>query len=227
MNEQRSLSTQLRQMNVEPVVYRSLQDMHPGANANSLMMMLRYCQATKLDPMRAPVVILPIDGKQVPVLSIAGLRAHACRTGRYAGSGVEYADTVEKVDELSLPTWAKCTVWRIMPDGSRAAFEGQVWAREVVGRTKNGQITKIWRTRSMHMLQIAAERLALRRAFPESVPADDIATARNQIDPNTGEIHSSAPEHLSDEDIAAGLDHIEGQTIDEGNEEWLEAYSNE
>ena len=227
MTDSKSLSTQLRQMGIEPVVYRSLQDMHPGANANSLMMVLRYCQAAKLDPMRSPVAILPIDGKQVPVLSINGLRAHAARTGAYAGSRVEFASDVEAVDELSMPTWCKCTVTRIMPDGSLANFEGLVFSREVVGRTKAGKITRIWRTRSRHMLQIAAERLALRRAFPESVPAKDTLQAKPQIDPTTGEIHGEAPMHLSDEDIAAGLDRIEGHGLSESNDEWLADYEAE
>ena len=128
--ENRSLSTQLARMNIEPVVYRAMQDMHPGAKPDSLLMMLRYCQASKLDPLRSPVVILPIDGKQVPVLSINGLRAHAVRTGCYAGSRTDFADTVEKIDDLSLPTWCRCTVTRIMPfDDSRAEFQGQVFAR--------------------------------------------------------------------------------------------------
>lgn len=213
-------------MGIEPVVYRAIQDMHPGANPNSLMMILRYCQASKLDPLRSPVVILPIDGKQVPVLSINGLRAHAVRTGSYAGGRVDFADTIEKIDDLSLPTWCRYTVARTMADGSRADFEGQVFAREVVGRKRDGTITKIWRQRSMHMLQIAAERLALRRAFPESVPADDAVPARNQIDPNTGEIHGAASKHLSDEDIAAGLDHIDDAEATEHNAEWLDAYDN-
>lgn len=218
-----SLSQQLAKMGIEPIVFRSLQDLHPGATSQSLMMILRYCQATKLDPMRAPVVILPIDGKQTPVLSINGLRAHAVRTGCYAGSRVEFADTVEKIDSLSLPTWCRYVVGRTLPDGSRADFEGQVWAREVVGRNRDGKITKIWQQRSMHMLQIAAERLALRRAFPESVPAQDVV--REQIDRDTGEIHGAAPQHLSDEDIAAGLDSIDGTEPAPGDE-WIDAYDN-
>lgn len=213
-----SLSAQLSAMNVEPVVFRAMQDIHPGANANSLMMMLRYCQASRLDPLRAPVVILPIDGKQVPVLSLNGLRAHAVRTGRYGGSRIEYAGEVADVDGLSLPTWCKCTVQRVMDDGSRAEFEGQVFASEAVSKTKSGKPTPIWRQRGMHMLAVAAERLALRRGFPESVPGDTAAPARNQIDPATGEIHSAAPAHLSDEDIAAGL-----ETVD-ANDSWVDDY---
>lgn len=223
MSSSQSLTTQLGKMGIEPVIFRAMQDIHPGANSNSLMMILRYCQASKLDPLRSPVVILPIDGKQVPVLSINGLRAHAVRTGCYAGSRVEFADTIEEIDELKMPTWCRCIVQRIMPDGSRADFEGQVWATEVVGRKRDGKVTKIWRQRFMHMMQIAAERLALRRGFPESVPADDAAPARQQMDPNSDEIHGAAPAHLSDEDIAAGLDHIDDAEATEHNAEWLDA----
>ena len=38
--------------------------------------------------MQASVIILPIEGKKVPVLSINGLRAHAVRTGCYADSNI-------------------------------------------------------------------------------------------------------------------------------------------
>ena len=224
MTDNKSLTQQLNSMGIEPVVFRSLQDMQPAADRSSLMMMLRYCQASKLDPLRQPVTVIPIDGRQVPVITINGLRAHASRTGCYAGSRCEFADTIEDVDGIRFPSWAKCIVQRIMPDGSRAEFEGLVFAVEVVGRTKAGKVTRIWRQRSMHMLQIAAERLALRRAFPESVPAKDAAPATHQIDPNTGEIHGQAPEHLSDEDIAAGLERIELAGADEADADWIEAY---
>ena len=222
MNENKSLSTQLSKLGVEPVVYRAMQDLHPGANADSLMMILRYCQASKLDPLRSPVVILPIDGHNVPVLSINGLRAHACRTGAYAGSRIEYADESADAGGLRLPTWCKCTVDRILSDGTRASFDGLVFAAEAVSMTRAGKPTPIWQKRGMHMLAIAAERLALRRGFPESIPPTDVLPERQQYNPDTGEIHGPAPQHLSDADIAAGLDHIEGH--DAGADEWLDDY---
>lgn len=225
MTENRSLSTQLQQLGIQAVTYRALQDLHPGANAGSLMMVLRYCKAARLDPLRSPVVVLPIDGKQVPVLSINGLRAHAVRTGQYAGGYAEFSDNVEDIDGVSLPTWCRYVVGRITNGGSRVEFSGQVWSREVIGRTKAGKPTRIWQTRPMHMLQIAAERLALRRGFPESVPPDDVIQEREQIDPNTGEIYGEAPRHLSDEDIAAGLDSIEGiESAADSHDDWVNEY---
>lgn len=172
------------------------------------------------------MIVLPIDGKQVPVLSINGLRAHAVRTGDYAGGRVEYSSEVEDIDGLCLPRWCKYVVTRNMRNGSQAEFEGLVFASEAVGRKRDGSITKMWRSRGMHMLGIAAERLALRRAFPESIPPDDTAPAREMIDPNTGEIHGSAPSHLSDEDIAAGLDSVEAAEAGAVDGEWIDAYDN-
>ena len=49
-----------------------------------------------------------------------------------------------------------------------------MFASEVVGRARQGAVTRIWQQRGMHMLAIAAERLALRRSFPESVPPDNV-----------------------------------------------------
>ena len=224
MNEQQSLTKNLAAMGVEPVTFRAMQDLHPGAKPNSLLMVLRYCRAARLDPLRSPVAILPIDGKEIPVLTINGLRAHAARTRAYAGGHAVFSDTVEDFDGIGLPTWCRYVVERIMQDDSRAEFSGQVFAREVVGRTKQGKLNRIWQTRPFHMMQIAAERLALRRAFPESVPADDAAPARRQIDPATGEIHGPAPRHLSDADIAAGIEHVDATQTSEPDADWLDAY---
>lgn len=52
MTENRSLSVQLNHLGVSPETYRALQDLNPGANTNSLMMVLRYCTAARLDPLR-------------------------------------------------------------------------------------------------------------------------------------------------------------------------------
>ena len=224
MNEQHSLTQHLQAMGVEPVTWRAMQDLHPSAKPNSIMMILRYCVAAKLDPLRSPVAVIPIDGRDVPVLTINGLRAHAVRTGAYAGGHAEFSETSEDVDGIRLPTWCRYVVGRVMSDGTRAEFSGQVYAGEVVGRAKNGKLTRIWQQRPMHMLQIAAERLALRRAFPESVPADDAAPAINQIDPGTGEIYGNAPQHLSDADIATGIEQIEGSQTGDMDSDWLASY---
>ena len=224
MNESNSLTSLLQSMGVEPVTWRAMQDLHPGAKPNSLMMAIRYCVAARLDPLRSPVAILPIDGRDVPVLTINGLRAHAVRAGAYAGGHVEFADSLEDIDGIRLPTWCRYVVGRVMPDGSHAEFSGQVYAGEVIGRTKNGKPTRVWQTRPMHMFQIAAERLALRRAFPESVPANDVAPPYQQIDPTTVEIHGPAPRHLSDGDIAADLEHVDVTETDELDADWLDAF---
>lgn len=224
MTESKSVSTILRNMEVRPETFRAMQDMNPGATVESLFMILRYCKAARLDPLRQPVVILPIDGRQVPCLSIAGLRAHGSRTGKYAGGRLEYAPESEDIDGIMLPRWAKYIVYRILEGGSRAEFEGTVFATEAVGRKRNGEITKLWRQRGLHMLGIAAERLALRRAFPESVPQSDTVPTSSCIDPETGEIHGAAPQHLSDEDIASGVLSVEAEDAGAVDADWLSGY---
>ncbi|MEO5672495.1 MAG: recombinase RecT, partial [Ramlibacter sp.] len=65
--------------------------LYPGAALASIKMVLGYCKAAGLDPMRKPVHIVPMwDGKakqmrDVVMPGVGLYRTDAARTGEYAG----------------------------------------------------------------------------------------------------------------------------------------------
>ena len=102
---------------------------------------------------------------------IDGLRAIAAATGRFGGrlephfSGVWQMPLDERDSKKMKPVPEKCvmTVYSIV-QGHKCAFEGVAWMEESYpGPTGRG---KTWRDRPRGMLSIAAERQALRAAFP-------------------------------------------------------------
>lgn len=102
------------------------ESLYPGAEDNSIRMVLGYCKAASLDPMQKPVHIVPIwDGKasrmrDVVMPGIGLYRTQAARSGEYGGiSDPEFGpDTTEKLGgvEVTYPLWCKITVCRIVGD---------------------------------------------------------------------------------------------------------------
>jgi len=105
-------------------------------------------------------------------VGIDGLRAIAAATGRYAGrseprfSGVwDMPLPDDDRDKRTKPVPEKCTmtVYAIV-QGRTCAFEGVAWMEE--SYPGPGVRGRMWRLRPRGMLSIAAERQALRSAFP-------------------------------------------------------------
>lgn len=99
---------------------------------------------------------------------INGLRAIAAATGQYGGgaepsfSGV-WDMPLEDGKTKQVPEKCRVTVWRIVKDRS-CAFEGVAFMEEAYPGTSGRG--RMWRQRPRGMLAVAAERQALRRAFP-------------------------------------------------------------
>ena len=95
-------------------------------------------------------------------VSIDGFRAIADRTGRYDGQDeIEF----EHGPEGHLVA-AKARVWR---GGSSRAFVAVAYYDEFVQKTKDGHVTRLWKTMPHVMLGKCAEAQALRKAFPQSL----------------------------------------------------------
>jgi phage recombination protein Bet len=102
---------------------------------------------------------------------IDGLRAIAAATGRYGGSGEpRFSDAwdmplneAEKPRTKRVPAKCVVTVWAIV-QGRSCAFEGVAWMEESYPGA--GPRGRMWQLRPQGMLSIAAERQALRKAFP-------------------------------------------------------------
>lgn len=152
--------------------------LYPGAQVNSIKMVLGYCKATGLDPMQKPVHIVPMwDGKakqmrDVVMPGIGLYRTQAARTNEHVGTDkpifgpmVEYELGGVKV---MVPEWCEVTVYRLK-HGQKCAYTAQeFWIENYATAGKDTTAPNtMWKKRSRGQLAKCAEAQALRKGFPE------------------------------------------------------------
>lgn len=161
--------------------------LYPGAQRNSIKMVVGYCRAAGLDPMQKPVHIVPMwDSKSksmrdVVMPGIGSYRIQASRSGEYAGmSDAEYGpDITESLGgkQVTYPQWCRVIVKRILKNGQIAEFAAtERWTENYATRGKDSQEPNaMWSKRPYAQLAKCAEAQALRKAFPEfgSQPTSD------------------------------------------------------
>lgn len=155
--------------------------LYPGAQTDSIKMVLGYCQASGLDPMQKPVHIVPIwDSKanamrDVVMPGIGLYRTQMARTGECAGVtepefGPDKTETLGGV-EITYPTWCKVIVKRVLPSGQIAEYAAtERWKENYAmkgGKEKSVAPNAMWTKRPYAQLAKCAEAQALRKAFPE------------------------------------------------------------
>lgn len=154
--------------------------LYPGADDNSVRMVLGYCRASGLDPMQKPVHIVPMwDSKassmrDVVMPGIGLYRVQAARTGQHAGtSEPEFGpDVTEKIGgvEITYPAWCRVKVYRIV-GGQLCEFPAkEIWKENYAmkgGKEKSIAPNAMWTKRPYAQLAKCAEAQALRKAFPE------------------------------------------------------------
>jgi phage recombination protein Bet len=161
--------------------------LYPGASHNSIRLVVGYCKASALDPMMKPVHIVPIWDKNTrkmrdTIMPGIGLyRTQASRTGQYAGMtepefGPDVTETLDGV-KVTYPQWAKVIVEKLMPNGTIARFAAKELWKENYAAAKNDTAApnSMWKRRPYAQLGKCAEAQALRKAFPESIPAQPTA----------------------------------------------------
>ena len=155
--------------------------LYPGADMDSVKMVIGYCTAAGLDPMQKPVHIVPMwDGKagqmrDVIMPGIGLYRIQAARSGEYGGiSEAEYGpDVTENLGgvEITYPKWCKTTVTRIV-GGHMAVFSAtELWKENYAmkgGKERSIAPNAMWTKRPYGQLQKCCEAQALRKAFPEA-----------------------------------------------------------
>jgi len=159
----------------------------PGAKADSVLMVVDYCKARKLDPLKKPCHIVPIQVKQgkdyvwrdVVMAGIYEYRTTAQRTGDYLGHAKpEYGPETEHAG-VKAPEWCEFTVYRWNERSkSRIEFPVRVYFKEVcavkdeyVDNKKTGKkiANDRWGKAPFQMLTKCAEAAALREAFPDEL----------------------------------------------------------
>lgn len=174
-------STAVSAMKEDELINVLRNSLYPGAQTDSIKMVLGYCQAAGLDPMQKPVHIVPIyDGKlkamrDVVMPGIGLYRTQMSRTGECAGvSEPEFGpDTNDKLGgtDITYPAWCKVVVKRILPGGQIAEYAAtERWKENYAmkgGQEKSVAPNAMWTKRPYAQLAKCAEAQALRKAFPE------------------------------------------------------------
>ncbi len=182
--------------------------LYPGASLDSIKMVLGYCKAASLDPMRKPVHIVPMwDSKagqmrDVIMPGIGLYRTDASRTGECAGvSEPEFGpDTTETIggQSITFPLWCRVTVSRRLASGETATFTAREFWKENYavkgGKEKSVAPNAMWTKRPYGQIAKCAEAQALRKAFPEvgSAPTADEMEGK-PIDMGMAEVVPPAP----------------------------------
>lgn len=155
--------------------------LYPGANHDSIRMVLGYCKAAGLDPMQKPVHIVPMwDSKagqmrDVVMPGVGLYRTQASRSQQMAGiSEPEFGPLLTEAiggQQVTYPEWCRVTVKRLLPTGAVAEFTAvEYWMENYAvkgGKEKSIAPNAMWSKRPRGQLAKCAEAQALRKAFPE------------------------------------------------------------
>jgi len=171
----------------EPVVRRGITEaqwrtlrtsLYPGAKPESVLMVVDYCAARGLDPLKKPCHIVPMEVKvdngyewrDVVMPGIYELRTTAHRTGEYLGHDrPEYGPDKEQAGVVA-PEWCDFTVYRWNKFAAqKVAFSVRIRFAEVVATKRDGKANQRWAKAPCQMLTKCAEAAALREAFPEEL----------------------------------------------------------
>ena len=194
--------------------------LYPGAQDESIKLVIGYCKASGLDPMQKPVHIVPMsvstgkkDGngydikamRDVVMPGIGLYRTQAARSGEYAGvSEPEFGDDItETIGEATItyPKWCKVVIKRQMRNGAIVEFAAkELWKENYATKSsKSSEPNAMWKRRPYAQLAKCAEAQALRKAFPEfgAQPTADEMEGKSfdgdTIDGNTGEVIQKQP----------------------------------
>lgn len=163
-----------------------MNNLYPGAAPESVVMVWDYCAARKLDPLKKPCHIVPMQVKDaktgdynwrdVVMPGIYEYRTTATRTGLYMGhSKPEYGPEIEHLG-TKVPEWCAMTIYRWSKEaGQRTEYPVQVFFRECAGTRRDKQqggklvLNQRWATAPIQMMTKVCEAAGLREAFPDEL----------------------------------------------------------
>lgn len=147
--------------------------LYPGARPESVLMVVDYCAARKLDPLKKPCHIVPMRvgeaWRDVIMPGIYELRTTAQRTGQYLGHSVPDYGPVEEQAGVAAPAWCAMTIYRLHPTAGRIEFPVRTYFRECVQTKKDGRANDRWSRAPIQMLTKVCEAAGLREAFPDEL----------------------------------------------------------
>lgn len=169
----------------------AMSSLYPGAKAESVIMVFDYCAARKLDPLKKPCHIVPMQVKDsqsgeyvwrdVVMPGIYEYRTTANRTGLYLGHSIPaYGPEIDFMG-VKAPEFCDFTVYKWNVEARlRAEFPVQIRFTEVVAlsfdkKTQKQYVNARWTRAPQQMLTKCAEAAALREAFPDELGGSSTA----------------------------------------------------
>jgi phage recombination protein Bet len=178
---------QIRIDEIGESTWNALKDsVYPGAKDASVLMVIDYCKALKIDPMLKPVHIVPMNVKNpitgkyewrdVIMPGIGLYRIQASRSETYAGvSEPEFgSDITENLNgvKVTYPKYCKITVRRLLQGHIVEFTSCEYWIENYATMGRDSQAPNaMWKKRPYAQLAKCAEAQALRKAFPEIITA--------------------------------------------------------
>lgn len=219
--------------------WRALLNLFPGARPESVLMVVDYCRARKLDPMKKPCHIVPMrvkragtreyEWRDVVMPGIYEYRTTAQRTGQYMGhSKPEYGPILDAYG-VKAPEWCDFTVFRWSAAAqARTEYPVRTYFAECVG-LRDGLANERWKRAPVQMLTKVAEAAALREAFPDELGGEHTAeemdgvTLEGEVEKPRGKPVVAMPRAKSAQKIDPQL--IEGAAeTDTPDDEFIAAY---
>jgi phage recombination protein Bet len=160
--------------------------LYPGAKIESVKLVLGYCKARGIDPMKKPVHIVPLWNKELRSLvdvlmpGVNSYRTDAARTGEYVGKsepefGPEMVMDLGGV-QTKFPVWCKVTVKRLIQGKEYDFVAKEFWLENyATAKADTAAPNAMWRRRPYGQLAKCAESQALRMAFPEETGGGNTA----------------------------------------------------
>ncbi|WP_439234921.1 phage recombination protein Bet [Lonepinella koalarum] len=192
-----AIQTAITERKIDDATWTTLQNsVFPGAKAESILLAIDYCKARKIDILKKPCHIVPMQvtlsgqkdnngydkkvWRDVIMPGIYEQRITAFRTGQMAGQDEPvFGENIEYLGVIA-PEWCRVTVYRFI-NGERCAFSHTEYFVEACSTTKKDGSYKanaMWTKRPRGQLAKCAEAGALRKAFPDElggvITADEV-----------------------------------------------------
>lgn len=179
----------------EPVIRRGVNEsqwrtlcnsLFPGSDPRSVLMVIDYCKARNLDPMKKPCHIVQMEVKDsrtnqyiwrdVVLPGIYEYRTTAQRTGECLGHSEPQYGPVTDFNGVQAPEWASMIVYRWNQQAQlKTEYPVRVYFAEVVARKRDGTPNARWVRAPIQMLTKCLEAAGLREAFPEEIGGEPTA----------------------------------------------------
>lgn len=184
--EQVRLPAPVTRRGITEAQWRTLMNnLYPGASAESVIMVWDYCAARKLDPLKKPCHIVPMQVKDAKTgnygwrdVIMAGIyeyRTTATRTGLYLGHSKPEYGPVEDFFGIKAPEYCELTVFRWSKEAKqRIEFPVRIYFSECAATKRDKKTGEVslndrWTKAPIQMLTKCTEAAALREGFPDEL----------------------------------------------------------